>query len=202
MIDKIRFDANGPTQEMGDEHFRERGLLMDRSEYGRIFQSHDDGFRHRRDRRYANPLPGKTSFAEEFIRSYNRDDGFLALLRNDRELGVACLYVEYGIGRLSLRKDDLVLAVITNAPPLSKLGEKRLRIDRGVLVFIAARDALGEDDQPRRQRPLTRKPRSLRFHKPSNHLSSAEDPLLPSDPGFDRYARETWTYESVSLSRG
>jgi hypothetical protein len=31
--------------------------------------ANDDGVRHRRDRRYALRLPGKTSFAEEIVRS-------------------------------------------------------------------------------------------------------------------------------------
>jgi hypothetical protein len=33
------------------------------------------------------------------------------------------------IGRVSLGKDDLALAVLTNAPPLANLGEKRFRIE-------------------------------------------------------------------------
>jgi hypothetical protein len=68
---------------MGNEHLGERWFLMDHAENSRFFQPHDDGVRHRRDRRYALRLPGQTSFSEEIVRSKNCDDCFLALLRND-----------------------------------------------------------------------------------------------------------------------
>ena len=68
---------------MGNEQLGERWFLMDHADNRRFLQEHDDGFRHSRDRRYALRLPGKTSFTEEFVRSKNCDDGFLALLRND-----------------------------------------------------------------------------------------------------------------------
>ena len=114
---------------MGNEHLGERRLLMDHADNSRFFQPHDDGVRHGRDRRDALRLPGKTSFTEEFVRSKNCDDGFLALLRNDGDLHLAFLDVEDRIGRVSLRKDDLVLAVLANAPALADLGEKRFRIE-------------------------------------------------------------------------
>ena len=47
----------------------------------RFFYSHDDGVRHRGDRRYALRLPGKTSFTEELVRSKYCDDCFPALKR-------------------------------------------------------------------------------------------------------------------------
>ena len=67
---------------------------MDHIDNGRLLQPHDDGVRHGRDRRDALRLPGKTSFAEEFIRSENCDDRFLALLGNDGDLHLAFLDVE------------------------------------------------------------------------------------------------------------
>jgi hypothetical protein len=47
----------------------------------RFFYSHDDGVRHRGDRRYALRLPGKTSFTEELVRSKHCEDCFPALKR-------------------------------------------------------------------------------------------------------------------------
>ena len=84
----------------------------------------------RRDRRYALRLPGKASFAEEFVRPKDRDDGFLALLGNDGDLHLALLDVEDLVRRVSLRKHDLALAVGPNAAALADLGEKRFRIER------------------------------------------------------------------------
>jgi hypothetical protein len=75
---------------------------MDHADNGRFFQSDDDGFRHRQDRRYALCLPGQTSFTEEVVRSKNCDDGFLVLLRNDGDLHLALLDAENRIRRVSL----------------------------------------------------------------------------------------------------
>jgi len=94
-----------------------------------FLQSHDDGIRHRRDRRYALRLPGQTPFTEEVIRSKKCDDGFLALFRNDGDLHLAFLDIEDRIRGISLGKDDLLLAVLTDAVALANLGEKRFRIE-------------------------------------------------------------------------
>jgi hypothetical protein len=100
LIDEVCFDADGSTQKMGNEHLGERWFPMDHADNGRFFQSHDDGVRHRRDRRYAVRLPSQTSFTEEIVRSKNCDDGFLALLRNDGDLHFAALDVEDRIRRV------------------------------------------------------------------------------------------------------
>jgi hypothetical protein len=51
------------------------------------------------------------------------------LLRNDGDLHLAVLEVEDRIRWVSLGKDDLLLAVLTNAPALADLGEKGFRIE-------------------------------------------------------------------------
>ena len=94
LIDEVCLDADGPGQKMGNEHPGERWLLMNYADNRRFFQAHDDGVGHRRDRRYAPRLPGKTSFPEEIVRSKHCDDGFLALLRNDGDLHLASLDIE------------------------------------------------------------------------------------------------------------
>src|SRR5450631_3121577 len=129
LIDEIRFDAEGSAKKMRNEHLGECRFLMDHADDGGFFQSHDDGFRHRRDRRYTLNLAGEASFAEEFVRSKNCDDGFLALLRNDGDFHLALLDIENRIRRVSLGKDGLLLDVLTNAPALANLGEKSLWIE-------------------------------------------------------------------------
>src|ERR1700730_13100402 len=131
LIDEVCLDADGPSQKMGNEHPGERWFPMDHADNSRFFQAGDDGVRHPRDRRYALRLPGKTSFTEEIVRSKHCDDGFLALLRNNGDLHLAALDVEDRIRRVSLGKDDLVLAVLPNAAALANRGEKRFRIERG-----------------------------------------------------------------------
>ena len=95
---------SGPSEKMGNEHPGERWLLLDHADNSRFFQAHDDGVRHRRDRRYALRLPGKTSFTEEIVRSKHCDDCFLALLRSDGDLHLAALDVEDRIRRISCEK--------------------------------------------------------------------------------------------------
>ena len=129
LVDEVRFDADAAAEQMGNEHLGECGFLMDHADNGRLFQSHDNGVRHGRDRRDALRLPGKTSLAEEFVRSKDGDDGFLALLGNDGELHLALLDVKDRIRSVALRKNDLPLAVFGDAPAVADAGEKRFRIE-------------------------------------------------------------------------
>ena len=75
---------------------------MDHLDNSRFFQSCDDGIRHGRDRRYTLRLSGKTSLAEELVRTKYRDDRFFALLGNDGELRLALLDIEDRIASVSL----------------------------------------------------------------------------------------------------
>jgi hypothetical protein len=102
LIHEVCFDANGPANEMGNEHLGERRFLLDHADNSRSFQSDDDGFHHRRDRRYSQSLSGQTSFTEEVVRSKNCDDRFLALVRSDGDLHLAFLDIEDCIRRVSL----------------------------------------------------------------------------------------------------
>src|SRR5208283_3151251 len=101
------------------EQLGERWFLTDHAENRRFFQPHDDGFHDRRGRCYPVPLSGQTSFSEEIVRTQNCDDGFLASLRNDRDLYLAGLKEEDRIGGISLGEDDLRFRVRMNAPALT-----------------------------------------------------------------------------------
>jgi hypothetical protein len=74
-------------------------------------------------------LSGQTSFSEELVCTQNCNDGFLASLRNDRDLYLAILEEEDRIGGISLGEDDLRFRVRMDAPALADLGEKRFRIE-------------------------------------------------------------------------
>src|SRR5580692_2851662 len=114
---------------MRNEHLGECRLLMDHPDNGRLFQPDNEGVCHGRDRRDPLHLPGKTSLAEEFVSAQNCDDGFLALLGNDGDLGLALLDIEDRIASVPLGKDDLALAVLGMASPAPNTGEKRLWIE-------------------------------------------------------------------------
>src|SRR5579862_856037 len=109
---------------MRNEFLGECRFLMDHADDSRFLQPRDDGVRHGRDCRDTPRLPGKTSLAEELVRSKNGDDGFLALLGNNGELHFALLDVKDRICRVSLRKDHLVLAVLTDAAAVADFGKK------------------------------------------------------------------------------
>ena len=125
---------------MGDEHLGERWFLMDHAENRRFFQSHDDGVRHRRGRRYPVPLSGQTSFTEEIVRTKNCDDGFLASLRNDRDLYLAGLKVEDRIGGISLGEDDLRFRVrMPMLRPSPTLARKDFGLNDGLRLIAMTR---------------------------------------------------------------
>src|SRR5436190_10328771 len=115
---------------MRNEHLGERWFLMDHADNRCFFQSYHDRFHHRRGRRDPLLLPGKTCFTEEFVWPKNCNDCFLSLVGNNGALGLPFLNVEDRIRGVSLRKDDLVLAVFANGPYLADLGEKGFRIKR------------------------------------------------------------------------
>ena len=102
LIDEVCFDADCPAKKMGKEHLGERWFLMDHAENSGFFQPHDVGFRDGRGRCYPLLLSGQTSFYEEFVRTKDCNDGFLALLRNDGDLHLAVLEVEDRIRGVSL----------------------------------------------------------------------------------------------------
>ena len=129
LVDEVCFDADCPAKKMRYKQLGERWFLTDHAENGGFFQSHDDGVRHRHGRCYPPRLPGQTSFSEEIVRTQNCDDGFLASLRNDRDLYLAGLKEEDRIGGVSLGEDDLRFRLRMNAPAIADLGEKRFRIE-------------------------------------------------------------------------
>jgi hypothetical protein len=129
LIDQVRFDADRPTQKMGNEHLGECRLLMNHAQNLRFLQSRNGGIRYGRNGRHAQRLTGKASFTEKLVRSKNCDDRLLALLRDDGDLHLATLDVEDLVRGFSLRENDLVLAESTDVMALGNLGEKGFRIE-------------------------------------------------------------------------
>jgi hypothetical protein len=124
LVDKVSFDPDCPSQEVGDEHLGKGRFVMDHSDNGSLVQPHDGGFDHRGNGRYALRLTGKAGFTEEFVRINYGDDGLFALLGNDSDLDLALLDVEDRICRVALGEYNLILAVSRNASALADLGEK------------------------------------------------------------------------------
>ena len=60
----------------------------------------------------------------------NPDDGFFALLRDHGELDPARLDIKYGIGRIALRKNQLLLGGLQRRLAVANFGKKGLGIER------------------------------------------------------------------------
>jgi len=90
---------------------------------------HDLAVAHRLGCRQPQRLADQASFAEEFARSEDRDDRFLALLGRDGDLDLAFLDVIDGVCRSGLSIDDDVLGVVGDRAAPAHGREKRLGIE-------------------------------------------------------------------------
>ena len=106
LVDEIRLDLDVVQDQKVHEPFREVRLLMEHADHCLLFNP-DDARCHQRDGGgQANPLASETPFAEEIARAEQGDDGFLALIGNNRELNPPPLDVEDGLGGVALPEDD------------------------------------------------------------------------------------------------
>src|SRR5688500_17430270 len=94
LIDQVRFDADGPSQKMRDKHLGKRWFVMEDADHDLLLQPHNLAFRHCRSRRHAARLAVQATFAAEFVRSQDRDDGFLSLLGNYGNFDLAVVDVK------------------------------------------------------------------------------------------------------------
>ena len=79
------------------------------------------GIFHGRRARRPNHLSGKAGFPKKRTPFQNRDDGFFALLRDHRQLHLACLDIEHSLRGIPLRKDRVFLRGFRLVFPLPTL---------------------------------------------------------------------------------
>ena len=65
---------------------------------------------------HAQRLAGQASLAKEVAGAQNGNHRFLALLGDDRELDLAFLDIEDGVGRVALQEDLVVLRMVGQRP--------------------------------------------------------------------------------------
>jgi hypothetical protein len=82
---------------------------MEDADNGLLLQPHNLAFGHCLGCRHAPRLSGQTTFAAEFIRTHDCDDGFLPLLGKDSNFDLAVADVKDGIRGISLRAPSLNL---------------------------------------------------------------------------------------------
>src|SRR6266403_5934707 len=118
---------------------------MNGSDHGRLGQAINHAFIHRRHGREPQRMAIETSFAEKMTGSQDCNYCFLALLGNDGEFELAFLDVKNGVRHVSLRENNLVLAIFEYRFALADFGEEFLGIERG-LGAGAHKESLSSDE--------------------------------------------------------
>jgi hypothetical protein len=75
------------------------------------------------------PRTIQTALAEKISLTMDSDNCFLTLIGTDGDLDLAFLYVKDGIGRISLREDDLIFPVVRYGPAAVHGGEKLVDVE-------------------------------------------------------------------------
>ena len=81
----------------------------------------------------------EAALAKELSRLQNSDDRFLTLVRNDRELDLSLLNVEYRVRDISLREHVLTFAKFRNRFPGPHLGKEASGIKQVLRRFHQGR---------------------------------------------------------------
>ena len=84
---------------------------------------------------HAHRLAGQASLAEEVAGAQKGDHCFLALFGDYRELDLAFLDIEEGIGWIALQEDLVILRVVRPASCLCRLWLERLSGSNSLVVF-------------------------------------------------------------------
>ena len=103
---------------------------MEHTGHGRLVNAHDHGCVQCGGGRHAQQLPGETPFPKKVFGIQNRDDGFVALLRNHSKLDPAGLDIEHGIGRIPLREGQMLLRGSQRRFAVANSGKKGMGIER------------------------------------------------------------------------
>jgi hypothetical protein len=74
-------------------------------------------------------MPGEAPFPKKVTPLQHRDNGFFALSGHDRELDLALLDIEHGIGRIPLRKENLVFLALQSRSTVAGLCQEGLGIE-------------------------------------------------------------------------
>ena len=93
-------------------------VLLNHSHNFGFLDAHGDAFGHCDGCGQTLRLANQAALAQEFVRSENRDNGLLSLLRNDGDFDLSFFDIENQIRRIALRKKDLLLWMAGNDAPL------------------------------------------------------------------------------------
>ena len=112
---------------------------MEQSEHRLFVDADDPGVFDGRRCGQIYRLPGETPFPEKAAWLQYHDDGFFSLRRNHSQLDFACLDVEYGICRIPLREEILLLQGFSVVLPLPTWLRKVCGLNDAIGVTPTAR---------------------------------------------------------------
>jgi hypothetical protein len=113
LVHQVLFDPDVARQQVRDERLRELRLAVEQSDHALLADADQAGRRDRARGGHTERLGRQTAFAEEAASFQDADDGLLASRGDDRELDLAALDEEHGIGRVPLGEDDLLVSIRT-----------------------------------------------------------------------------------------
>jgi hypothetical protein len=126
---QVLLDAAVALQQIRHEELGQVRLVAHGGDHRGLGNSRDHAVVDRGSRREAQRMAIQASFPEEVTGPEDGDDGLLALRRDDGELDPALLDVENRVCRLSLRENDVLLAIAGNRLAVADIGEKSLGIE-------------------------------------------------------------------------
>ena len=130
LIDQILLDANVPSQHIGKEQRGEGAVVFEQSEHRLFVDADENGVFDSRRRGQMHRLPGETPFPEKAAWLQYHDDGFFTLWRDHTQHDFPRLDIEYGIRRISLREESLLLRRLQRRFAIANLLEEGLWIKR------------------------------------------------------------------------
>ena len=141
LIDKVFFDAEVPSQHVADEPVRQGVLIVEQANH---LPFRDDQHRRRGHRGrglQANGMTRQCPLTEEVARPQHRHDRLFSAPRQHRKLDGALLNVHDGVGRITLRENDVGGLIGRDCFPRPGGTEKRFRVEpRLLLAFHGCRN--------------------------------------------------------------
>jgi hypothetical protein len=125
---------------------------MDDTDHGCLLQPHDLAFRHCHGYRWAPHLPSQASFAAEFVRPQDCDDGFFALLGNNGDFDLAIPDIENCIRGAALYEERVALFIFENGSAAVFGAQKNFRIKRRLSLAFSNVNSLHYSTPPSRAR--------------------------------------------------
>ena len=132
LVNQIVFNPAVARKQIGNEKLGEFRLCANGREHGALRDGSDQAVFHRVAGDGPQLHPFKTPFAEELPFAENPDDGFLAVLGQNRDLDLALLDEEDRVGGLTLAEDLLVFGISLDGLARAGLGQKKQGVERVV----------------------------------------------------------------------